>query len=222
MKLETGVAIVATAVALLASGVLLWRVTGGLRHYTSESWRRAEIARQPRALPDLPLQRASGQVQRLRPWCGQQAMVIDFIYTRCTTVCRGLGATSAQLARRLERQQWPVTVLSLSFDPGHDTPEQLRAYRQSLAAGPSRWELARPMDESALRQMLESFGVVAIADGQGGFEHNAGLHIVDRQCRLVQVLDVDDVEGAMAAVAPLRGAESGDPHAPGAVQVRAP
>lgn len=222
MKPETGIAIVATAAALLASGVLLWQVTGGLRHYTSESWRRAEIARQPRALPDLPLQRASGQLQRLRPWCGQQAMVIDFIYTRCTTVCRGLGATSAQLAGRFERQQWPVTVLSLSFDPGHDTPEQLRAYRHSLAAGPSPWQLARPMDDASLRQMLESFGVVAIDDGQGGFDHNAGLHIVDRQCRLVRVLDADDVEGAIAAVSPLMGAEAGDPHAQGVVQARAP
>ena len=42
-----------------------------------------------------------------------------------------------------------------------------------------------------LDAMLATFGVVVIPDGSGEFQHNGAIHVVDRQGRLVRILDYD-------------------------------
>ena len=101
---------VACCVAVLGAG-LLWKLTAGLQIFTSETWRRAEIANAPRALPDTLLEDERGQTFNLRSLCGE-VMVLDFIYTRCPTVCKSLGVTSSQLAKHFTQTGQAVTVMS--------------------------------------------------------------------------------------------------------------
>lgn len=148
----------------------------------------------------------SGARYALNRLCGKVA-VVDFIYTRCPTICKGLGSTSSQLAKRFRAQGLDATVLSLSFDPDNDTAERLQAFKRGAESTPSAWQLARPLGSDARRLLLATFGVVSIPDGFGGFDHNAALHIVDRQCRLVRILDTDDIAGAEAVVRALAKAD---------------
>jgi len=178
---------------------LLWQLTAGLQIFTSETWRRAEIASAPRALPDTWLEDERGQTFNLRSLCGQ-VMVLDFIYTRCPTVCKSLGVTSSQLAQRFTQAGQAVTVMSLSFDPLHDAPEQLRAFKAHMEPQPSTWRLARPLRGTERDQLLRTAGVVVIPDGMQGYEHNAALHIVDKNCRITQLLDIEDMEDAQRTV----------------------
>lgn len=196
-------------VSLASTATIVSRLTAGMTSFTSESWRRASIAAEPRPVPAIRLQDDDGLPFVLTDHCGK-VMVIDFIYTRCTTLCGGLGAASARLARRLDDLQvrGDSVVLSLSFDPAHDTPLQLRAFKRAMEREPSSWRLARPAGDEARRDLFEAFGVVAIPDGAGGFDHNAALHVVDRDCRFVRVLDSDDVEGAASLVRRLRQVSS--------------
>lgn len=204
-KPERWIAAVATLAVGACAVALLGSLTAGLSLFTSESWRRAEVAAAPRALPaallDAALQDEQGRALRLADLCGK-AMVVDFVYTQCPTVCKALGGVSAQLAQRLAEPiaQGRVEVLSLSFDPARDRPEQLRAFKQASDPHGSGWRLARPLEAATRAALLEQFGVVVIDDGRGGYDHNAGLHIVDRQCRLARVLDLDDIEAAHALV----------------------
>jgi len=46
--------------------------------------------------------------------------------------------------------------------------------------------------------------VVVIPDRRGGFEHNAALHLVDREGRLARIADPEDVQGFVASVEALR------------------
>lgn len=42
-----------------------------------------------------------------------------------------------------------------------------------------------------LKRLLDAFGIVVIPDGLGGFEHNAALHLLGRDGRLVLIGDID-------------------------------
>ena len=64
-------------------------------------------------------------------------VVMDFVYTTCTTVCPVLSAILGQVQERLgERLGADVHMVSVSVDPGRDTPERLKAYASSLRAQP--------------------------------------------------------------------------------------
>lgn len=59
---------------------------------------------------------------------GNRIVVIDFVYTTCTTVCPVLSAIFGQVQDRLgERLGRQVSLVSLSVDPGRDTPQRLKA-----------------------------------------------------------------------------------------------
>jgi protein SCO1/2 len=196
MKLEWlwGTLATLASVALLAAVVS--RVTAGLTCFTSEAWRRAAVAAEPRSVPDALLQDERGTQLRLHQLCGK-VLVVDFVYTRCPTICGGLGAVSSRLAQELQRLGvGDAVVLSVSFDPANDTPDALAEFKLAMERAPSSWRLARPRQPDGLRRLLATFGVVALPDGAGGFEHNAALHVVDRSCRLARVLDADDWAGA--------------------------
>lgn len=64
-------------------------------------------------------------------------VVMDFIYTTCTTVCPVLSTILGQVQIGLgERIGTDVLMVSVSVDPGRDTPERLKAYSESHKAKP--------------------------------------------------------------------------------------
>jgi protein SCO1/2 len=199
--LKFGLASLATLAAALLAGTVLWQITGGLSSFTSESWRRASVAVQPRALPDALLQDQHGRQFHARELCGK-VIVIDFIYTRCPTVCKAQGGVSAQLASRLDTatEAGKAMVLSVSFDPVNDTPEAMARFKHALEPRPTPWIVARPLSGADRQALLQTFGVEVIADGAGGFDHNAALHLVDQSCRLTRILDYDNISGMEKAV----------------------
>ena len=127
---------------------------------------------------------------------GGKVLVVDFIYTRCPTLCQAMGGTFGQLADRLPADD--VTLLSISFDTARDTPEALGEYARWHRADGSHWRLARVADPIALELLLDTFGVVVIPDEYGGFQHNAAVHIVDDEGQLARVLDYDEGVDALA------------------------
>jgi protein SCO1/2 len=138
-------------------------------------------------------QTAAGGRASFAQWKGRW-LVVDFVYTRCATLCTMQGAELAQVQDRLAAPiaRGRVQLLSVSFDPAHDTPDALAGYLRRSGDRGAGWVAARPIDASALERLLRAFGVVVIPDGAGGFIHNAGMHLVDPQGRLVAILDDGD------------------------------
>lgn len=67
---------------------------------------------------------------------GDRVVVIDFVYTTCTTICPALTAVMASAQGKLaEHLGEDVVLVSVSVDPGRDTPEALRAYAARVRAG---------------------------------------------------------------------------------------
>jgi protein SCO1/2 len=189
--------LLATIVVLIAGTTFLWIKTDGARALTSESARRLAVSKQPRNLPSPLLEASDRKLFTLEALRGRM-VVVDFIYTNCPTLCVSLGSAFSRLqASLVEASRKDIHLLSIGFDIARDTPDALATYGKHHLAGPASWTLARVVSAGDLPSFLAAFGVVVLSDGYGGFTHNAALHIVDRQGRLVRILDADDTQGVL-------------------------
>ena len=68
-----------------------------------------------------------------------EPVMLNFIFTTCTTICPVLSATFAQVQRELGDEVDQVRMISITIDPEHDTPERLRGYAARFDAG-SQWQ----------------------------------------------------------------------------------
>lgn len=183
--------IITTLILLLGAGVF-WVGTDGFTALTAETARRAEILRSPRPLPVVTLEKQDGRTFKLEDYQGQQ-LAVEFIYTRCETICRVQGMLFKQV-----RDQIPASMLgrrfsllSISFDPLRDDPPKLKQYGDRYGADGRSWRIARVKDPTELAMLLKAFGIVVIDDGMGGFEHNAAFHLLGRDGRLQLISDLD-------------------------------
>lgn len=190
-------AIALALVAALGVGVLWWG-TDGMQALTSEAVRRRDIAAAPRTLPDAVLHDQAGERLRLGDYAGAPA-VLEFIYATCPDICLSLGTAFERLDAALPGA---VRLISISFDPADDT-ERLGWFADRHHARAPRWRVAGIDDAEMRTALLKRAGVVVIPDGYGGFVHNAGLYLLDRQGRLVAVFDFEDIDGVRAALAGL-------------------
>lgn len=183
----------ASAILLLLGFCAIWAATGGFEALTSEQTRRLEIAREQPAAPDVSLIDQTGRTFRFGRWAQEKNkfIIVDFIYTNCQSLCRALGTEFQQLQRDIAERglQNRVHLLSVSFDPEHDTHEVLRQYAERIQADPDTWTLATVANVQDLDALLRVFGVTVIPDQQGGFQHNAALVWIAPPGRLVRVAD---------------------------------
>ncbi|AKU10078.1 uncharacterized protein SCO1/SenC/PrrC [Azoarcus sp. CIB] len=67
---------------------------------------------------------------------GDRIVVMDFVYTSCTTVCPVVSAIMGEVQQKLGgRVGREVALVSLTVDPVRDTPARLRDYARSRGAG---------------------------------------------------------------------------------------
>ena len=123
---------------------------------------------------------------------GGRAMAITFIYTKCPipTFCPMMDRQFAE-AQTLIRGRGladKVRLLSVSFDPKHDTPPVLRQHAQSLNFDPKVWTFVTGAREE-IDRFAESFGLTLIrgeAPNPDEIGHTLRTAIVDREGRLVK------------------------------------
>lgn len=176
---------------------MLSAATDRFQAFTTESARRLEVRAHPRALPPVPLETAAGQVTSLASLQGRWILA-DFVYTRCLTFCSVQGSAFAGLQDRLAGPiaDGQVVLLSISFDPAHDGPDELAAYQARSRDRGAGWIAARPTSDEGLAALMRAFGVTAVPDGMGGYVHNAAIAAVDPAGRLVAIMDWDATEEA--------------------------
>jgi protein SCO1/2 len=166
--------------------------TDGFRVVTSAGARQLSVERAPQMMPDARLVDQDGSPFTLSAYRGR-AVLVDFIYARCPTICGVLGDDFANVLQLMKarRLSTPIDLLSISFDPRNDGREALRLYGERFGAKAPRWRVAKPIDEHELAGLLQSFGVVVIPDGTGGFIHNDAVYVIDARGRLARILDPD-------------------------------
>ena len=134
-----------------------------------------------------------------------QTVVINFIFTTCTTICPPLGATFARVQKELgDKVGRGVRFISISVDPTTDTPERLKAWGAKFHAGegwtfvtgnkPEVDELLRALGASSARREDHSPTVLIGNDVQGNWTRTYGLANTGK---LVQIIN-DVIEGKSA------------------------
>ena len=196
---------------LVASAYALNRITSGFEVWTFEG-RRAVLLQAGRVQAQtVALRGLDGQATAL--WsdtnAAPAAYLVDFIYTRCPSICLALGSEYQQMQLSLAHAHdappkaaaasGGVHLVSLSFDVAHDDAAQLAQYAARLNADPRWWTFAVPASERDARALLRSLGVVAVPDGQGGFVHNGAIHLLDAHGTLRGLFAFDAWPQALAA-----------------------
>ncbi len=66
-------------------------------------------------------------------------VVLNFVFTTCTTICPMMSSVFEQFAHRLGAEADRVHLMSISIDPEQDTPARLAEYARRFHAGPG-WQ----------------------------------------------------------------------------------
>lgn len=188
------------ATCILAIALFGW-ASRGFAVVTSDGARRVDMERSPRVVPDIDLIDSRGDVLTLSERVGKgRVTIVALVYTRCTTICRVTASSEAYLqaqirSRALDDQ---IRLLTLSFDPAHDTPDTLARYARRMRVDRDVWTIATVSNVEDLSRMLDVFGIVVIPDGLGGYEHNGALFVIDKAGRLAGAYDIGSPDRALA------------------------
>jgi protein SCO1/2 len=158
------------------------------------SARQADSARTRRlaigeTVPDFRLMNQQGRAIALSDLRGK-VVAINFIYTSCPLpdfclrIANNFGVLQTRFRDRLGRD---LVLLTVTFDPVHDTPERLAQYASRWSADPATWHFltGAPRD---VQRVCHLFGVDAFPD-EGLMNHTLHTALFDRQGRLVANLE---------------------------------
>jgi len=137
---------------------------------------------------------SSGRQVSTQAVMGGKVAVVSFIYTACPD---RLGCPLASVAlRELQSKlrqgglQRDAVLVSISFDPGRDTPAQLAKYARVYDADPAMWTFLTAPSERVLERVLESYGQdrAPVHDDRGRFtgryRHVLKVFLVDGDGRI--------------------------------------
>jgi protein SCO1 len=99
-------------------------------------------------VPDVMLTDQDGRkISLLAMLEGEEPVMLNFIFTTCTTICPVLSASFTQTQKVLGPDAGNLRMISISIDPEHDTPEKLREYAQRFHARPGWMFLTGDRDD---------------------------------------------------------------------------
>lgn len=122
--------------------------------------------------------------------------VLSNIYTTCTGPCPAVTRTMSVLQGRLADTD--VHLVSLSVDPGLDTPEVLARYAERYGADSERWTFLTGAGEDVRELLIKRFFLPVVRDEEAPFgtqvSHRTSLVVVDGEGQLRGYYDSGDAE----------------------------
>ena len=138
---------------------------------------------------------------------GDRIVVMDFIYTSCTTVCPVISAVFGQVQKQLgDRLGDEIVMVSVSVDPVRDTPQRLKAYAANHKAQPGWIWLTG--NKRTMDKVLDGLGaystnfedhpaMVLVGDGRTGqWTRSFGFPSPDRLVEQVNTLQAARIAAA--------------------------
>ncbi len=123
--------------------------------------------------------------------------VAAFIFTRCPASCPRISSVMKGLQDPLGKAG--VRLVSLSVDPGHDTPPVLTAYAKALGADPERWWFLTGKEAEIYDLILKRFHISVARNDEAprppsveAVAHSNRLVLVDRGNVVAGVFDSED------------------------------
>jgi len=148
-----------------------------------------QVVRAGQEFPDFTLVDQQSQRVRLQEFRGK-VVAISFMYTRCALpnfcyrLSNNLGRLQNRFRQRLGRD---LVLLTITFDPVHDRPEQLALYAKNWKADPKGWHFLTGT-EQAIREVCDRADVDYYTD-EGLLSHSLHTLVIDREGKLVTNLE---------------------------------
>lgn len=133
--------------------------------------------------------------------------VVDFFFTRCTTICPRMSVQMQQLQLKLNDKAYDdVVFLSHTVDPENDTPDVLRAYSRKLEADTARWKFLTGSAPDIYRMGNAGYLLSALEDSLAAerFVHDSRFVLVDKQGHIRGYYEGTTSEGMNALAADLK------------------
>jgi len=151
-------------------------------------------------VPDFKLRNQDGRPIHLGQYRGK-SLLVTFIYTRCPSpdVCPRATRNFAALEKQLAANPALFAkshLLSVTFDPEHDTPERMRAYGVSYIGSDAKnafahWEFAVP-EKSTLAEMARYFDLGITNEEDATITHTLSTTLIGPDGKVVRFYPGND------------------------------
>jgi len=136
-----------------------------------------------------------GKPVRLHKLLDGRVAILSFIYTRCSDPRACLRASSVlselqQLSRQDKSVADKLQLITLSFDPGYDTPEVMERYGQVFShdEGGAKWLFLTTRNHDDLQPLLKAYGQRVDRrtkpSALGPYQHTLRVYLIDSQKRI--------------------------------------
>jgi len=150
-------------------------------------------------VPNFALRNQDGRTIHLAGlW--DRGLVLTFIYTRCPSpnFCPRMMHNFALLQKLIAANPTlsGARLLCVSFDPDHDTPARLKAYRATYIGGDEKnanahWDLAVP-DKPTLLEMAKFFDLGITNEADGTITHTLSTTVIGSNGKVVRFYPGND------------------------------
>ena len=151
-------------------------------------------------VPDFALRNQDGQEIHIKQFRGKE-LLITFIYTRCPlpNFCPRVTHNFAAIEKQLSTDPALFAgthLLSVSFDPEHDTPERLRAYGAQYIGSDAKgafvhWDFGVPQ-KPILVEMARYFDLGMTEGPDDSITHTLSTTLVGRDGKVVRFYPGND------------------------------
>lgn len=149
-------------------------------------------------IPDQELIDQNGRKQKVSDIRSGKALAITFMYTKCPipTFCPMMDRLFAEAQALIKERELSdrTHLLSVSFDPKHDTPAVLKEHGRKFNADPAVWTFATA-DEGEIDRFATSLGLTLVrgeAPNPDEIGHTLRTLVVDPHGRLVKAYSGSD------------------------------
>lgn len=151
--------------------------------------------------PDGGVLDTAGEARPLADFTHDKITLLGLIYTRCADPdgCPRATWAFSEVMRRLKAHRGlvdQVRLVSLSFDPEHDTPDVLKRYGANARSGDRtiEWDFLTTASPRQLMPILDGFGQdlrvtsePAPDTNEPAFTHTLKVFLIDRQGRVREI-----------------------------------
>ncbi len=147
-------------------------------------------------VPDFTFEDSRGGTLSKADLLGSPWIAVPF-FLRCTGPCPSITRDiRARLHDQLEGTS--IRIVSFSIDPEIDTPEELRAYAESIDADPERWLFVRSETEAAMHAFIKDGLMVPLqrnegeADAGQAITHGTRMPVIDAEGKIAGLYELRD------------------------------
>lgn len=142
-----------------------------------------------------------GKYLSLHSLMGDKVVLLSFIYSTCSDVngCPLATAVLHKIKNRLKKDLQltrQLRLITLSFNPKHDTPEMMKHYGSGFQGQGVEWHFLTTRSEKELQPILADYKqtVQKIYDAEGHdtgtFSHNLRVYLIDQKKQLRNIYSV--------------------------------